>query len=185
MARVFWRLLLWVAVAGTASALLPGSATSSTISELSTAASHVYDTHSAPTTFPANTRIVAAREDRRPMDRSRSGTSRFALSPATQGTGDILPSPSVSDPKLKNFVADLYRGTTNPNRIGTGTTADAVRHELATGQRVGGKFHIQKARDTARGLQKWLRKNPNANRHDRLVARSLYDELGDAFGGRP
>lgn len=43
-----------------------------------------YDTLSATTSFPANTLIVAAREDRRPMDRSRSLTSRFALSRATK-----------------------------------------------------------------------------------------------------
>jgi hypothetical protein len=47
---------------------------------------------------------------------------------------------------------------------------------LATGQRVAGKWHPQKAEDTARGLRNWLRRNPGADPHDRLVAQGLYDE---------
>lgn len=54
------------------------------------------------------------------------------------------------------------QGTTNLSRVGIGTTADAVRNELATGQAVGGRFHSQKAADYARGLENWLRGNPNA-----------------------
>ncbi len=95
---------------------------------------------------------------------------------------EILPKPIVNDAELQNYVNDLYKGTTNPNRVGTGTTADAVREEVATGQATAGKFHIQKAEDTARGLGNWLRRNPGADPHDRLVARSLRDELLDALG---
>jgi hypothetical protein len=32
---------------------------------------------------------------------------------------------------------DLYKGTTNPNRVGSCTTADAIRNELRTGQPTG------------------------------------------------
>jgi hypothetical protein len=89
----------------------------------------------------------------------------------------------------ENYVSDLYKGTTNPNRVGTGTTADAIRAELETGQATAGKFHIQKEQDTARDLGNWHRRNPGAEPHDRLVAQSLGNELLDALGsgreGRP
>jgi hypothetical protein len=97
----------------------------------------------------------------------------------------ILPKPNVVDPKLQNYVNDLYKGTTNPNRVGTGTTADAVREEIATGKPTAGKWHIQKAEDTARGLRNWLARNPGAAPHDRIVAQSLYDDLVNALGRAP
>ena len=97
----------------------------------------------------------------------------------------VLATPKVASTKLQNIVNDLYKGTTNPSRVGTGTTADAVRHELATGQAVGGRFHSQKAADYARGLENWLRGNPNAPYQDRLVAQSVLDDLRSALGGGP
>lgn len=97
----------------------------------------------------------------------------------------ILPTPGVGSPKLQNIVDDLYKGTTNPGRIGTGTTADALRYELSTGQRVFGRSHLQKAGDSLRGLENWLKANPGAPCHDRLVARSLADDLLDALGSAP
>lgn len=97
-------------------------------------------------------------------------------------TSGILSKPTVSDPKLQNKVDNLYKGTMHPNPVGSGTTADAVRHELATGQKVGNKFHIQKAQDEVRGLRNWLADNPSGNPHDRLVAQSLHDELVEVLG---
>jgi len=42
--------------------------------------------------------------------------------------------PNVKDGNLKNIIDDLYR----PNaKVGSGSTADAVRYELATGEKVG------------------------------------------------
>jgi hypothetical protein len=99
--------------------------------------------------------------------------------------GRPLPKPVVSDLKLRNYVDDLYKGTTNPSRVGNGTTADAVRAERSTGNPVGGKFHTQKAQDTARGLRNWLNRNPGADPRDRAVAESLYDDLVDALGRVP
>lgn len=85
--------------------------------------------------------------------------------------------PSVLNEKLRNIVNNLYKGVTNPKRIGDGTTMDAVRHERATGQPVHGKYHSQKAADSARALTNWLAKNPNASRPDRIEAQRLLDEL--------
>jgi hypothetical protein len=46
-------------------------------------------------------------------------TSALAPTRAAKGT-NLLPKPIVSDAKLGNYVNDLYKGTTNPNRVGTG-----------------------------------------------------------------
>lgn len=117
--------------------------------------------------------------------------------PDTQGTGtpggpgdpeedpepaaNPLPKPGVQDPKLRNLVDNLYKGTTNPSKVGTGTTADAIRLEKLTGNPVGGKFHTQKGIETLKGLENWLARNPNASQYDRIVARSLADELKSAL----
>ncbi|MCG8459031.1 MAG: hypothetical protein MI919_22370, partial [Holophagales bacterium] len=89
----------------------------------------------------------------------------------------------VSDPNLQNIVRDLYKGTTNPRRIGTGTTADAVRHERATGLPTGGAFHSQKAEQFSDALRKAL--GGDLSSHDRLVAQSLLDDLQQALGAFP
>lgn len=44
---------------------------------------------------------------------------------------------------------------------------------------------VQKAQDSLRGLENWLKSNPSAPYHDRLVARSLADDLLDALGQAP
>ena len=91
--------------------------------------------------------------------------------------------PQVSNSKLKNYVDNLYKGAKGPNPIGTGSTADAVRNELRTGLPTHGRFHSQKAQETITGLTNWLRNNPNASHHDRLVAQSLLDDLKAALAG--
>lgn len=96
-----------------------------------------------------------------------------------------LPTPAVANQKLQNIVNNLYKGTTNPNRIGNGTTADAIRHELATGAPVGGKFHAQKGQESIRALENWLKGNPNATYRDRVVAESLLNDLRSAVRGDP
>lgn len=97
----------------------------------------------------------------------------------------VLKTPSVGSTKLQNIVDDLYKGTTDPGRVGTGATADALRYEFSTGQRVFGKSHLQKAQDSLRGLENWLKANPSAPYQDRLVTRSLADDLLDALGQAP
>jgi hypothetical protein len=93
-----------------------------------------------------------------------------------------LPVPQVDNPTLKNVVNDLYKGTTNPERVGTGTTSDAVRNENETGLPTGGTFHTQKAQQYARALKKLLAKG-NLSPRDRVVAQSLLDDLDDALKG--
>jgi hypothetical protein len=102
---------------------------------------------------------------------------------AAKGVDDFaagLARPTVSDPKLNQLIDELYRpGAT----IGSGSTADAVRYELQTGLKVGGKSHVQKAGDMARALENWLRTSPGALTTDRAAAQSVIDDLWSALDG--
>jgi hypothetical protein len=85
---------------------------------------------------------------------------------------------------LKNIVRDLFKGAKSKNPIGTGSTADAVREELRTGNPVGGRYHSQKAQEYINALDNWLKRNPTASHFDRLVAQSLRDDLASALAGK-
>jgi RHS repeat-associated protein len=91
--------------------------------------------------------------------------------------------PKVANPKLANLVTDLYKGARGPKPIGTGSTADAIRHELATGLPTHGYYHSDKGRQYINALNNWLRKNPNADYYDRVVAESLRMDLEAALQG--
>jgi hypothetical protein len=97
--------------------------------------------------------------------RTAAGTANAAATTADE----IMPTPLVGNAKLRNVVDNLYKGTTNPNRVGNGTTMDAIRHELATGVPTGRRFHTIKGQETLRGLD--------------LVAQSLADELSLVLRG--
>ncbi|AZG15417.1 type IV secretion protein Rhs [Cupriavidus pauculus] len=89
--------------------------------------------------------------------------------------------PIVSDTKLGGLIDDLYR---DGAKIGTGSTADAVRYEAHTGNPVGGVFHTQKAQDYSVALQKWLDSNPNAPFNDRSAAQNVLRDLQNALKGK-
>ena len=96
----------------------------------------------------------------------------------------VLPTPAVEDTKLQNVVNDLYKGATNPDRVGTGTTADAVRAEAETGLPTGGVFHAKKAEQYSNALKKLIN-GGTLSAHDQLVAQSLLDDLQAALAHRP
>lgn len=88
--------------------------------------------------------------------------------------------PLVSSRALSNLVGDLYKGARGSTVIGRGSTADAIRYETATGQQVGGRWHLQKGQQYISALNRWIRTNPNASQRDELVARSLLNDLREA-----
>ena len=94
----------------------------------------------------------------------------------------VMDRPVVDDPNLNNIMADLWR----PNaQIGNGSTAAAVRHELANpGARVGGRAHVEKAQNYVVGLENWLRNTPAASVSDRAAAQNVLRDLQNALGGR-
>lgn len=87
--------------------------------------------------------------------------------------------PHVDDPKLKEITNNLYRENA---KIGSGSTADAIRHEKSTGQPVGGVFHTQKGEDSIKSLERWLTKTPKASAGDRAAAENMILDLKDALG---
>lgn len=89
--------------------------------------------------------------------------------------------PTVKDAQLQNLMDDLYRQNA---KIGSGSTADAVRHELKAGSTVGGKTHSQKAKDYSQALIKWLDKNPNASAKDRAAAEYILKDMQNALKGK-
>ncbi|EHR51373.1 hypothetical protein SacmaDRAFT_3144 [Saccharomonospora marina XMU15] len=112
-----------------------------------------------------------------------TSTANLDAKIAAKTVDNILPTPQVANPKLQNLVNNLYKGTTNPNRVGNGTTMDAIRNELATGVPTGGRMHTTKGQETLNGLNKWLRRNKDGDYYDRLVAQSLADELSLVLRG--
>jgi hypothetical protein len=91
--------------------------------------------------------------------------------------------PVVADPKLFNIVKGLYKGARTKDPIGTGSTADAIRNELRTGQPTGEKFHSIKGRENISALEKWIRRNPNASPTDQAAAQALLRDLKSALRG--
>jgi hypothetical protein len=104
---------------------------------------------------------------------------------AAKSVDDILPTPQVGSTKLQNLVNNLYKGTTNPNRVGNGTTMDAIRNQIATCVPTGGRMHTIKGQETLNGLNNWLRRNKDADYYDRLVAQGLADKLSLVLRGAP
>jgi hypothetical protein len=89
--------------------------------------------------------------------------------------------PHTKDPQLSHLMDELYRGNA---QVGSGSTAAAVRHELATGQQVGGAWHSQKAENMITALEKWLRTHPEATPGDRAAAENVIRDMRDALAGR-
>jgi RHS repeat-associated protein len=89
--------------------------------------------------------------------------------------------PHAVDPGLATSLDNLYRSSA---KVGSGSTAAAVREELATGGSVGGKQHIQKARDSITHLENWLSRNPTASPGDRAAAENVILDTRNALGGQ-
>ncbi|MFP1463669.1 hypothetical protein ACLB1E_31895 [Escherichia coli] len=87
--------------------------------------------------------------------------------------------PDVTDSNLKNIIDDLYR----PNaKVGSGSTADAVRYELATGEKVGGRGHVLKAQDYKGLYRIGSDKNPTASPGDPAAAENDSSGFTECFG---
>ncbi|WP_231586594.1 two-partner secretion domain-containing protein [Cupriavidus basilensis] len=110
------------------------------------------------------------------------GTANAATAPKlADDLASKMAKPVVSDAKLGGLIDDLYR---DGAKIGTGSTADAVRYETQTGSPIGGVFHTQKAQDYSIALQKWLDSSPNASFGDRSAAQNVLRDLQNALGGK-
>ncbi|EGG78634.1 Filamentous hemagglutinin [Gluconacetobacter sp. SXCC-1] len=89
--------------------------------------------------------------------------------------------PKTYDSELSNLMNDLYRPHA---RVGSGSTADAVRAERITGEGVGGKFHSEKAENYVRALESWLNTHPNALTTDKMAAQNVLRDLKNSLEGK-
>ena len=85
---------------------------------------------------------------------------------------------TVQNNRLMNAVNEIYRqGAT----FGDGGLASAVRHELATGQLVGGRSHLLKASERISNLENIIR-TQTLSQNDLDIARQLLNDLNNALG---
>ncbi|WP_326489999.1 hemagglutinin repeat-containing protein, partial [Pectobacterium versatile] len=120
-------------------------------------------------------------ENARNNDSSSDPKSRSQYEQYLDSLRASMEKPNVKDDNLKNIINDLYR----PNaKVGSGSTADAVRYELATGEKVGGRGHVEKAQTYSKALQDWLNKNPQASSSDRAVAENVLKDMQNALKGK-
>lgn len=85
---------------------------------------------------------------------------------------------NASDPRLKDAINNLYRPGA---KVGSGSTADAVRYERTTGELLSPKGHSQKLIDRRTQLMK-LRKDPNLSDSDRRIIHDILKDTQDALG---
>lgn len=88
--------------------------------------------------------------------------------------------PQVADARMKNIVGDLFRPGA---KVGNGSTADAVRHELRTGELVGGRGHLIKAQEVLTRLRNHM-SDAAATPADKGTAKILAQDLLNALRGR-
>jgi hypothetical protein len=88
-------------------------------------------------------------------------------------------SPAKEDARLEKLLDKQYR---KDAEIGSGSTADAIRHERLTGQPIKGVWHSQKGEESIRALETWIKNNPTASPGDRAAAENVIKDLKDALG---
>lgn len=88
------------------------------------------------------------------------------------------PRPNVSDAELNWIISELWRDNA---KVWNWWTADAIRFEIATGQKVWGKTHIVKWKERMTNLNNRLKKNPTASSNDYNAAADLYNDLENAL----
>ncbi len=95
---------------------------------------------------------------------------------------DINVKPEVTHGKFQNIINDLYKGQGGANTIGNGTTMDAVRNEIMTGNPTNGKFHTSKLNDYVNALKKRLRAG-DLTQYEESVAKAILEDAINALSG--
>ncbi|GIO41753.1 hypothetical protein J41TS4_15110 [Paenibacillus apis] len=104
----------------------------------------------------------------------------FKVKVMGKGKIDLTVKPIAENQKLQNAINQLYR----PNAtVGNGSTMDAIRHELNTGQLVGGKSHLQKGQERVKNLENILKKE-QLSTQDKALAEALLQDLKAALSGK-
>jgi RHS repeat-associated protein len=84
------------------------------------------------------------------------------------------------DPKLRNLINQMYRKNA---QIGSGSTADAIRYELQTGQLLSPAGHLLKGQEMSTALTRLLGSG-SLNEGDWQIARYILNDLQRALSGQ-
>lgn len=68
-------------------------------------------------------------------------------------------------------------------KVGSGSTADAIRHEIKTGELLSPKGHFQKGQEMRNALMKRYRSG-NLNANDKQIAKDLAIDIQNALSGQ-
>jgi len=88
--------------------------------------------------------------------------------------------PHAEDFELRGLLKRFHK---DGSKVGSGSTAAALREELRTGLPVGDRFHTIKTEEGIRALNRWLESNPLARHGDRAAAENMLLDLLDAAKG--
>ena len=93
--------------------------------------------------------------------------------------------PKAENNKLNNIIEDIFKGQkiskSSRKCIGNGTTMDAIRNELRTGEPTGGYFHSSKGESLIVAINKLLNENILSEK-DASIAQTLLKDLINALG---
>jgi hypothetical protein len=120
------------------------------------------------------TGLKAVQSGRSMMEANKSGAAAES-GPATETPRSSIKRPASKDPDLNNILEQLFRQS---DRV-PGGTAGAVRNEYNTSLPTGGKFHLQKAQDSIRALNRIL-KRADLDPVDRATAEAVVKDLQNA-----
>jgi hypothetical protein len=110
----------------------------------------------------------------------RIGKEAIAGSLTARATAEAAEAiPRAANARLQRTIDALFQPT---DRI-PGGTAGAMRHELQTGDRVGGTFHSMKGQNSINRLRNILREE-KLSPADRATAQRLMHDLQDALKGK-
>lgn len=108
-----------------------------------------------------------------------NGSSHSAKTP--QGAPSKVNVWNAQHPKLKNLVAQMYRPSA---KVGTGSTADAIRYEIRTGNLLSRSGHSTKGREMISALNRLI-ETEVLSEEDREIVRYLIADLKDALATTP
>jgi hypothetical protein len=97
-----------------------------------------------------------------------------------EGGGVAMPEGVTPTPTPTPTPSPTYEF--NPPRVPDGGLADAVSHQLSTGEPVGGKSYLIKASERVKNLENII-KHQKLSQSDLIVANSLLNDLRDALAG--
>ena len=84
---------------------------------------------------------------------------------------------SVENNKLRNITARMYRENAE---VASGSTADAIRHEIRTGELLSPSGHIQKGVEMRSALSKLI-DSGRLSQSDQNIARWMRRDIQDAL----